>query len=44
MADLEDDDYKRLLCVETTNAANDVREVALGEECRLVADYRVVRG
>jgi len=44
MADLEDDDYKRLLCVETTNAADDVREVAPGGECRLVADYRVVRG
>ncbi|MBL8500288.1 MAG: D-hexose-6-phosphate mutarotase, partial [Nitrosomonas sp.] len=44
MADLEDDDYKRLLCVETTNAANDVREVAPGAECRLVANYRVMRG
>ncbi|NBQ68416.1 MAG: D-hexose-6-phosphate mutarotase [Nitrosomonadaceae bacterium] len=44
MADLEDDDYKRLLCVETTNAADDVREVAPGGECQLVADYRVVRG
>lgn len=44
MADLEDDDYKRLLCVETTNAADDVREVAAGGECRLVANYRVVRG
>ena len=44
MADLEDDDYKRLLCVETTNAADDVREVAPGGECRLVAGYRVVRG
>jgi glucose-6-phosphate 1-epimerase len=44
MADLEDDDYKRLLCVETTNAADDVREVAPGGECRLVADYRVVQG
>ena len=44
MADLEDDDYKRLLCVETTNAADDVREVAPGGECRLVADYQVVQG
>lgn len=40
MADLEDDDYKRLLCVETTNAANDVREVTPGGECRLMANYR----
>ena len=44
MADLEDHDYQRLLCVETTNAADDVREVAPGGECRLTADYRVVRG
>ncbi|SDW83863.1 D-hexose-6-phosphate mutarotase [Nitrosomonas oligotropha] len=44
MADLEDHDYQRLLCVETTNAADDVREVAPGGECRLVASYRVVRG
>lgn len=44
MADLEDHDYQRLLCVETTNAAEDVVEVASGGECRLVADYRVMRG
>ncbi|MDP3664091.1 MAG: D-hexose-6-phosphate mutarotase [Nitrosomonas sp.] len=44
MADLEDDDYKRLLCVETTNAADDVVEVAPGGECRLVANYQVMRG
>lgn len=44
MADLEDHDYQRLLCVETTNAANDVVEVAPGGECRLVADYQVMRG
>jgi len=42
MADLEDDDYKRLLCVETTNAADDVVEVAPGGECRMVASYRVI--
>ena len=39
MADLEDDDYKRLLCVETTNAADDVVNVAAGGEFRLVAEY-----
>ncbi len=44
MADLEDHDYQRLLCVETTNAADDVREVAPGGECRLTANYRVMRG
>ncbi|MBA3755990.1 MAG: D-hexose-6-phosphate mutarotase [Nitrosomonas sp.] len=43
MADLEDVDYQRLLCVETTNAANDVVEIAPGNECRLTANYRVMR-
>ncbi|SFE55928.1 D-hexose-6-phosphate mutarotase [Nitrosomonas sp. Nm166] len=43
MADLEDTDYQRLLCVETTNAANNVIEVAPGSECRLTANYRVIR-
>ncbi|MEI2768229.1 MAG: D-hexose-6-phosphate mutarotase [Nitrosomonas sp.] len=42
MADLEDTDYQRLLCVETTNAANDVVEVSSGEECKLSANYRVM--
>ncbi|GJL75522.1 D-hexose-6-phosphate mutarotase [Nitrosomonas sp.] len=44
MADLEDADYKRLLCVETTNAASDVIAIAPGQEFRLVADYSVMRG
>jgi len=43
MADLEDTDYQRLLCVETTNAANDVIEIVPGSEYRLTADYRVIR-
>lgn len=43
MADLEDTDYQRLLCVETTNAADDVVEVAPNSECRLVANYSVIR-
>ncbi|MDH5552501.1 MAG: D-hexose-6-phosphate mutarotase [Nitrosomonas sp.] len=43
MADLEDADYQRLLCVETTNAADDVVQVAPGGECRLVANYSVIR-
>ncbi len=43
MADLEDADYQRLLCVETTNAADDVVQVAPGSECRLVANYSVIR-
>ncbi len=44
MADLEDADYQRLVCVETTNAADDVVEVAPNSECRLVANYSVIRG
>jgi glucose-6-phosphate 1-epimerase len=43
MADLDDDDYRRFLCVETVNAADDVITVPDGEECRLVARYRVER-
>ena len=42
MADLEDTDYQRFICVETTNAASDVIGVAPGKEFRLVADYRVM--
>lgn len=39
MADLQDDDYIRFVCVETTNAADDVVEVPAGGEYRLVAEY-----
>jgi glucose-6-phosphate 1-epimerase len=41
MADLQDDDYTRFVCVETTNAADDVVSVAAGGEFRLVAEYGV---
>ena len=43
MADLEDTDYQHLLCVETSNAANDVVEIAPDSEHRLTANYRVIR-
>ncbi len=43
MADLDDADYQRLICVETTNAATDIVEVpAHGEFC-LQAIYSVER-
>ncbi len=41
MADLQDDDYLRFVCVETTNAADDVVEVPAGGEFRLTAEYGV---
>ena len=43
MADLDDSDYQRLICVETTNAATDIVEVAAKGEFRLVAIYSVER-
>ena len=43
MADLQDNDYQNLLCVETTNAATDVVEVSPGRESRLVANYSIER-
>ncbi|SFL79524.1 D-hexose-6-phosphate mutarotase [Nitrosomonas communis] len=41
MADLQDDDYLRMLCVETTNAATDRITIQPGSEFRLVANYRI---
>jgi glucose-6-phosphate 1-epimerase len=43
MADLGDEDYKSLVCVETANAANEVVEVAPHSDYRLVANYTVER-
>lgn len=39
MADLGDDDWRVLLCVETTNAGPDVVDLAPGAEHRLAASY-----
>lgn len=44
MADLDDADYQRFVCVETANAADDDVVLAPGAEARLVANYRVKRG
>ena len=41
MGDLQDDDYLRFVCVETTNAATDTVEVGPGDEYRLLANYGV---
>jgi glucose-6-phosphate 1-epimerase len=41
--DLEDDDYQRMICVETANAAEDTVKVQSGETYRLRANYRVER-
>lgn len=41
MADLDDEDYRSLLCVETTNAGPDLIEVAPGGEHRMSATYSV---
>lgn len=43
MADLDDRDYQRLICVETTNAATDIVEVPAQGEFRLTAIYSVER-
>jgi len=41
MGDFGDDEYLRMICVETTNAAEDAVTIAAGERHRLYTSYRV---
>ena len=41
MGDLEDDDYRKMLCVETANAGPETIEIATGGEYRLEAEYTI---
>jgi glucose-6-phosphate 1-epimerase len=41
MADLADEDYRSMLCVETVNAASEVIGVPSGGEARLAAEYAI---
>ncbi len=44
MADLGAGDYRRMLCVETTNAGPDVVQLAPGAACTLAAEYTLAHG
>jgi glucose-6-phosphate 1-epimerase len=43
MSDFGDDEYRRMLCVETTNAADDRIELPAGGTYRLTTRYRIER-
>mgnify|MGYP001825831498 CR=1 FL=1 len=41
MADLDDDDYTRMICVETANAGPETVEIAAGDQYCLEAEYTI---
>ncbi len=41
MADLDDDDYRKMICVETANAGPETVEIAAGGYYRLQAEYTI---
>jgi glucose-6-phosphate 1-epimerase len=41
MGDLDDDDYKKMICVETANAGPETVEIAAGSEYSLEAEYTI---
>jgi len=41
MADLDDNDYRNMICVETANAGPEAVDVPAGSEYRLAAEYRI---
>lgn len=41
MGDLDDDDYKKMICVETANAGPETVEIAAHSEYRLEAEYTI---
>jgi glucose-6-phosphate 1-epimerase len=44
MADLEQDDYQRFLCVEAGNVATDIVQIPPGSECSLLTNFQIIRG
>lgn len=41
MDDLGDNDYRRMLCVETAKAGRDIATIVPGDHCKLSAKYRI---
>ena len=41
MGDLNDDDYRKMICVETANAGPETVEVTAGGSCKLEAEYTI---